>query len=100
MVVLQRSEWMKLYGPDSSIPGATIVLRSAHGFFGACAIKGPWSTTPACLAGKAAHVKVVTAALNPVRNSHFRSRHSSCGEHGLVLVVIRGVSHLSWIGAS
>jgi hypothetical protein len=29
---------------------------------------------------------VETASLNPVMNSHFRSRHSSCG--GLVLVVI------------
>lgn len=33
-------------------------------------------------------------ALTPVRNSHFRSRHSFCGENGLVLVVIRELSFL------
>lgn len=32
MVVLHWSEWMKLCGPDSSIPTAAFVLRGAHGF--------------------------------------------------------------------
>ena len=44
--------------------------------------------------------ELLSSSTNPFRNSHFRSRHSSCGEHGLIPVVIRGVSHLSWTGAS
>jgi hypothetical protein len=44
--------------------------------------------------------RICSRTLTPVRNSYFRSRHLSCGEHGLVLVVIRGVSYSSWTGAS